>query len=581
MAEEKDKRKEEKSVIYRNDWQPFSADAAPDYSERSAKMKAAIDAARATAPAKIAEEKDKRQSAADPVQAADPAVAQDPAKAQQPAAAQAAAAPAQAAASVATEQDPAKAAAQAATPAAAAPAKASPAAAMMPLVNAANPTENTVKNDGGTPKGYNQVQLNTVQNGQSASNTVQTAAQTATQTAEQQGHQTSTSRKTFDADAQRQAMEAGQDYINGAPSAYFEELDELGFGVDGPNRNRLMEMMDKGVPFAQAVQDIALEGAKNEKERAEKLARTKNTIANLMESFRLATDIASGFAGGNIYKREGNGKIVEQNRADIKAADEKYQRALDDFNNNMRNLKKDDLAERRRRAAQLGEVGFGTSTESDSTSNSNSTSNSTSNSNQSTATASTQSGSHNQFVQDQQFAADTAVRAAAARSGQQQKKVELSQPVYDPKTGKIIGYQRYEITEEQYRDRKPRALKYMREWADSTDPAVQKRIADIATNLGLEFDGKPDIEKVRKVLTGKYREKDENGNSIDYSKLEDEIVKAGFNLSQETKDVFLSDYTGKIGGSKTGTRRPGNGQMNFDEEEKGTSTPNLEPNPMD
>lgn len=409
---EKDKRQEKKSVIYRNDWQQFSADAAPDYSERSAKMKAAIDAARATAPATMAE-KDKRQSATTPVQA------QEPAKVQQPAVA----------------QEPAKAADPAATPAA--DPAATPAAAMMPLVKAANPTTNTVKNDGGTPKGYNQVQLNTVQNGQSASNTVQTATQTAAQTTDQHGHQTSTSRKTFDADAQRQAMEAGQDYINGAPSAYKEELDELGFGVDGPNRNRLMEMMDKGVPFAQAVQDIALEGAKNEKERAEKLARTKNTIANLMESFRLATDIASGFAGGNIYKREGNGKIVEQNRADIQAADEKYQRALDDFNNNMRNLKKDDLAERRRRAAQLGEVGFGTSTESDSTSNSNSTSNSTSNSNQSTATASTQSGSHNQFVQDQQFAADTAVRAAAARSGKGKDDTIIVKRRYVDKNGEI------------------------------------------------------------------------------------------------------------------------------------------------
>lgn len=558
---EKDKRQEKKSVIYRNDWQQFSADAAPDYSERSAKMKAAIDAARATAPATMAE-KDKRQSATTPVQAQEPAKVQQPAVAQEPAkAADPAATPA--AAPAATKQDPAPAAAaQAADPA---PASAS--AAMMPLVKAANPTTNTVKNDGGTPKGYNQVQLNTVQNGQSASNTVQTATQTAAQTTDQHGHQTSTSRKTFDADAQRQAMEAGQDYINGAPSAYKEELDELGFGVDGPNRNRLMEMMDKGVPFAQAVQDIALEGAKNEKERAEKLARTKNTIANLMESFRLATDIASGFAGGNIYKREGNGKIVEQNRADIQAADEKYQRALDDFNNNMRNLKKDDLAERRRRAAQLGEVGFGTSTESDSTSNSNSTSSTNSSSNQSTATASTQSGSHNQFVQDQQFAADTAVRAAAARSGQRQKKVELSQPIYNQKTGKIIGYQRYEITEEQYRDRKPRALKYMREWADSTDPTVRKRITDIATNLGWKLDGKPDIEKVRKVLTGKYAEKDENGNSIDYSKLEDEIVKAGYNLSQETKDVFLSDYTKKTAGSRTGTRQLGSGK--FEEIQEG------------
>ncbi len=404
MAKEKDKGQEKKPVTYRNDWQQFSAENAPDYSERSAKMRAAIDAARATAPAKVAE-KDKGQPAAAPAQTAEPAVAQDPAPAAEPAAAPAA-------------QD--QAANQAATPAAtpaAAPAPASASAAMMPLVTAANPTANTVKNSGGTPKGYNQVQLNTVQNGQSASNTVQTATQTATQAAEQQGHQTSTSRKTFDAEAQRQAMEAGQDYINGAPSAYKEELDELGFGVDGPNRNKLLQKMKEGVPFAQAVQDIALEGAKNEKEKAEKLARTKNTIANLMESFRLATDIASGFSGGNIYKREGNGKIVEQNRADIKAADEKYQRALDDFNNNMRNLKKDDLAERRRRAAQLGEVGFGTSTESDSTSKSNSTSDSTSNSNQSTATASTQSGSHNQFVQDQQFAADAAVRAAAARSG--------------------------------------------------------------------------------------------------------------------------------------------------------------------
>ncbi len=249
------------------------------------------------------------------------------------------------------------------------------------------------------------MQNNSTTNGQSATNSASAATQ--------QGHSETSNSKTYDAEAQRQAMEAGQAYVDAAPSGYKEELFDLGLMPGGVNHDKLLAQMRNGVPFAQAVQNISLEGQKQEKEKAEKLARTRNTMANLMESFRVATDMASAFGGGNVYKREGNEKIVAQNRADINAANEKYQRALDDFNNNMRNLKKEDLAERKRRMAQLGEVGFGTTSTTDN--------NSEQQQSQSSATATTQSGSQNQFLTDnvaleEQRARLNARYAAAASS---------------------------------------------------------------------------------------------------------------------------------------------------------------------
>lgn len=240
------------------------------------------------------------------------------------------------------------------------------------------------------PKGYNEVQQNQV--GQSSGTSESTGSQ------QSEGHSNGTSVKTFDAEANAAARKAGQDYVYGGPSGYQEALNELGVGEGGPKEKLLQEKLEQGIPFAQAIQEIATQGDADAKAKAEKLAKTKNTMANLMESFRLATDMASGFTGGNIYKRDGNEKIVAENKRELDAADRKYQKALDDFNNNMRRLKSEDLAEKRQRAAKLGEVGFGTETNQESTNNTN-TQNHTEQQN-------TQTQSNNQFVQDQEYAAN-------------------------------------------------------------------------------------------------------------------------------------------------------------------------------
>jgi hypothetical protein len=275
------------------------------------------------------------------------------------------------------------------------------------------------------PKGYNEVQQNQV--GQSSGTSESTGSQ------QSEGHSNGTSVKTFDAEANAAAREAGQDYVNDGPSGYQEALNELGVGEGGPKEKLLQEKLEQGIPFAQAIQEIATQGDADAKAKAEKLAKTKNTMANLMESFRLATDMASGFTGGNIYKRDGNEKIVAENKRELDAADRKYQKALDDFNNNMRRLKSEDLAEKRQRAAKLGEVGFGTETNQENTNNTNTQSH--------TEQQNTQTQSNNQFVQDQEYAANQSVRTAYAHGAGEREgeALQLRRYYVNPQTGKV-GY---------------------------------------------------------------------------------------------------------------------------------------------
>lgn len=365
--------------------------------------------------------------------------------------------------------------------------------APMPSVEA---QQTEVKTDT-TPVGYKQVQQNQVQQGQSATN-VQSSG-TSSSTSEQQ------SQKTYDADAQRAAIEQGQDYINGAPSAYNDELDRLGLGENGARRNELDERLKAGVPFSQAVQDVALSGQKEELDKAKKLAKTRNTMANAMSAFQLVVDMASGFSGGNIYKRDGNDKIAAQNKADVAAAENKYQKAVDEFNANMRALQKDDLTEKRRRAAQLGEVGFGSKGTTSSTGETSNT--------QSSATASTSSSSQNQFLSDAQYHEQMAMNRAALAHGGKDKTITLMRRVVD-KDGNVVRMKGPQIKVEQFErviapsiSNDLTAIANNRNYMDNPDSPQYKAIYTIcAQNNLLDADGKPDITALKDIVNGKYKQ---------------------------------------------------------------------------
>ncbi len=368
------------------------------------------------------------------------------------------------------------------------------------------------------PKGYNEVQQNQV--GQSSGTSESTGSQ------QSEGHSNDTSVKTFDAEANAAARKAGQDYINGGPSGYQEALNELGVGGGGPKEKLLLQKLEQGIPYAQALQEIATQGDADAKAKAEKLAKTKNTMANLMESFRLATDMASGFTGGNIYKRDGNEKIVTENKRELDAADRKYQKALDDFNINMRRLKSEDLAERRQRAAKLGDVGFGTETNQESTNNTN-TQNHTEQQN-------TRTQSSNQFVQDQEYAANQSVRAAYAHGAGERKGEELKLRRYhvDPKTGKV-GYVLESVPNQEY-------------WEQSMRPYVAREFGGYLTRPDARKEG----TELNKAITRACQqfgigdwEADDDGNMTNFKPDFNEllsIVQRG--KSDKYGDKLLDDF---------------------------------------
>lgn len=397
-----------------------------------------------------------------------------------------------------------------------------------------NTNTNTNTNQGGgnmpsvktndVPVGYDEVQMNQV--GQSSGTTESAGSQ------QTQGHSRGTSVKTFDADANAAARAAGQDYVNAAPSGYQEALNELGVGEGGPNEKLLQQKLEQGIPFSQAIQEIALQGDADAKTKAEKLAKAKNTMANLMESFRLATDMASGFSGGNIYKREGNKDVVAENKAELEAADRKYQKALDDFNNKMRRLKSEDLTEKRQRAAKLGDVGFGTESSQDNTSNTNTQNH------QENTTNSTQSS--NQFVQDQVYANDQRVRVAYAQgaAGKENKDNIIVKRPYVDKDG-VKRYKEERVRWDASSKARVRSeiYNYLNDKAMS-DPnsQINRQMTELCRLNGFGSvgeDGKftADFDKLKEVLNN-------NGEDSGYKNMYEPLLLNAYSMFANTDEVM-------------------------------------------
>ena len=178
------------------------------------------------------------------------------------------------------------------------------------------------------------------------------AVQGSTQSTQaQQTESEQTQQVEFDGDKYKQIVdsEEGKKFLNDIPSQYEDWLREKGYKQDdGNNSKKITDLMADGMSFADAVKQIELESSLKEKQRVERTAKSKKTMANLMEAFRLAVDIAGAKSGANVYDRgDLNRKVIDAANKEKDKAFDKYQKAIDEFNARMDALKRDDIAARR------------------------------------------------------------------------------------------------------------------------------------------------------------------------------------------------------------------------------------------
>lgn len=189
------------------------------------------------------------------------------------------------------------------------------------------------------------------------------AVQGSTQSTQaQQTESDQTQQVDFDGDKYKQIVdsEEGKKFLNDIPSQYEDWLREKGYKQDdGDNSEKITNLMADGMSFADAVKQIELESSLKEKQRVERTTKSKKTMANLMEAFRLAVDIAGANKGANVYDRgDLNRKVIDAANTEKDKAFDKYQKAVDEFNARMDALKRDDIAARRERANMLARVAF-------------------------------------------------------------------------------------------------------------------------------------------------------------------------------------------------------------------------------
>ena len=189
------------------------------------------------------------------------------------------------------------------------------------------------------------------------------AVQGSTQSTQaQQTESDQTKQVEFDGDKYKQIVdsEEGKKFLNDIPSQYEDWLREKGYKQDdGNNSEKITNLMADGMSFADAVKQIELESRLKEKQRVERTTKSKKTMANLMEAFRLAVDIAGAKSGANVYDRgDLNRKVIDAANKEKDKAFDKYQKAIDEFNARMDALKRDDIAAKRERANMLARVAF-------------------------------------------------------------------------------------------------------------------------------------------------------------------------------------------------------------------------------
>ena len=284
---------------------------------------------------------------------------------------------------------------------------------------------------------------------------------------------------------------------------------------------------------------------------AAELARKKNKIAVLSESLRVLFDMGAAAGGGNVYKRDQVQKNIAETKAELNKEEAKYQDALDKFNQGLLGAKGADLGTKR--ALMNDAIKAGYSTVSQGKSDQSTVAGSNTTSKQSSI------GKQEQAVANKEYEYNKSLSLGAASRGE--KNTQIISTVVDPKTGQTREQLYTQFNPTEWAAVKPRARMYL-----AQNPQV---IKNAATRYGVSE------EIVKKVLAGKYSEKEKIGTkdgSISYEDLSDDLVR-NFSM-QDPRAKAVLDYrrtdqgidkdntrTGVVSGT-TMTFTPENGDPN-------------------
>lgn len=265
--------------------------------------------------------------------------------------------------------------------------------------------------------------------------------------------------------------------------------------------------------------------------KAAELARKKNKIAVLSESLRVLFDIGAAAGGGNVYKRDQVQKNIAETKAELNKEEAKYQDAVEKFNQGLLGAKGADLGTKRALMNDAIKAGYSTVSEGENTQTATGTSktssNQTTDGTSNTKGTQTTKAQHEQVVNNKEY--DNAVAASMAAASRGEKNTQIITTVVDPETGQTREQLYTQFNPTEWAAVKPRARMFL-----ASNPKV---IKDAATRYGISE------ETVKKVLSGKYSEKEKIGTkdgTISYEDLSDDLVRNFSMQDPRAKEVL--DY---------------------------------------
>ena len=264
---------------------------------------------------------------------------------------------------------------------------------------------------------------------------------------------------------------------------------------------------------------------------AAELARKKNKIAVLSESLRVLFDMGAAAGGGNVYKRDQVQKNIAETKAELNKEEAKYQDAVEKFNQGLLGAKGVDLGTKRALMNDAIKAGYSTVSEGKNTQTAKGTSktasNQTTDGTSNTKGTQTTKAQHEQVVNDKEY--DNAVSASMAAASRGEKNTQIITTVVDPETGQTREQLYTQFNPTEWAAVKPRVRMFL-----ASNPKV---IKDAATRYGISE------ETVKKVLSGKYSEKEKIGTkdgTISYEDLSDDLVR-NFSM-QDPRAKQVLDY---------------------------------------
>lgn len=100
---------------------------------------------------------------------------------------------------------------------------------------------------------------------------------------------------------------------------------------------QLLNNLEQGTYFADAYKRAYKAPTPEEAERAKELAEKRTKLARVGEALRLMVDMGTAIGGGNVYKRGSIDPIVDKIKKEGKDAQDKYDKALEEYKKNLYN----------------------------------------------------------------------------------------------------------------------------------------------------------------------------------------------------------------------------------------------------